>query len=62
MVSTLTSGRILEKTLAISFPTKITSTPLSWKTSRCNFGGQHKKWQKRFLMHEIGRIDGRKVF
>ncbi len=30
-----------QKTLAVSFPAKITSTCFTWKTSRCNFGRQY---------------------
>jgi hypothetical protein len=62
MICTLASGKISEKTLAISFPAKLTSTCFTWKTSRCNFCGQNKSWRACFLMHEIGRIDGGKVF
>jgi hypothetical protein len=48
MVCTLASGRISEKKLAISFPAKITSTYFTWKTRRCNFCGQNKKWRELF--------------
>jgi hypothetical protein len=30
--------------------------------SRCNFGRQNKSWRELFLVHEIGRINGGKVF
>ncbi len=41
---------------------KITSTCFTWKTSRCNFGGQNKKLRELFPVHEIKTIDGMKVF
>jgi hypothetical protein len=62
MVCTLASGRISEKIFAICFLAKITSTGFTWKTIRCNFCGQNKKWWEGFPMHEIVRIDGGKVF
>jgi hypothetical protein len=62
MVCALASGRIAEKTREKSFPAEITSTRFTWKMSRCNFGGQNKKWRELFPVHEIGRIDGGKVF
>jgi hypothetical protein len=62
MVCTLVSGTISVKSLAILFPAEITSTFFTWRTIRCTFGGQNKKWWVRFLMHEIRRINGRKEF
>jgi hypothetical protein len=37
-------------------------TRFNWKTSKCNFCGQDKKWRELFPMHEIRRINGGKVF
>ncbi len=50
------------KYLQYLFPAEITSTCFTWKMSRCNLDRQNKKWQECFHMHEIGRINGRKVF
>jgi hypothetical protein len=60
MVFTLASGKISEKTFAISFPAKVTSSCFTLTTSRSNFCMQ-KKWLQFFSMHEIRRIDGRNV-